>query len=97
MICEPLRVRTRAPAARRLKFTVASKTSQIKRRLALFWCTNHPREDARSALQRLNLVLSRGGVPLPDRDCGADPGSSIQGRVLALLFVSLVSNNASGF
>jgi len=37
MICEPLRVRTRAPTARRLKFTVASKTSQINRTAWLYF------------------------------------------------------------
>ena len=42
-------------------------------------------------------MLSRGGVPLPDRACGAGPGSSIQGRVLVLLLVSVVWNNGARF
>jgi len=32
----------------------------------------------------LTCLLPRRGVPLPDRACGAGPGSSLQGRVLAL-------------
>src|ERR1700687_2705773 len=50
-----------------------------------------------TALQRLTCLLPCRGVPLLNRACRAGSGSSIQGRVLALLLVSLASNHSAAF